>query len=109
MSNRVMYLRDNKNNSVGCVSILVHPVTKLVEYQFSVVNMKQDVFNREVARGLALGRLVEAPIVVSMQHKHVNMYNISQAVMKNLSRRKGAPSRAVKAAKLWLKKNEDKA
>jgi hypothetical protein len=88
---------------------MLNPSTRLVEYQFSVINAKQDVFNRQTARHLALGRLVENPITVPLQERNLNMFDISRAVMKNLSRRKDAPSRAVKAAKLWLKQNENKA
>lgn len=105
MSDRVMFLRDKSNSPVGCVAILINPSTRLVEYQFSVVNMAQDTFNRETARQLALGRLIESPITIPLRERNLNMFNISQAVMKNLSRRKNAPSRAVKAAKTWLKDN----
>lgn len=106
MSDRVMFLRDKSGNPVGCLAILINPSTRHVEYQFSVVNMAQDTFNRETARQLALGRLAEKPLIVRLQEKNLNMYDISRAVMKSLSRRKWAPSRAVKAAKLWLKENE---
>ena len=109
MSDRTMFLRDKSGSPVGCLAIVIYPNDNVIEYQFSVANLKQDTFDREVARGLALGRLVENPITVSLPKKHQNMFDISRAVMKNLVRRHGTPSRAVKAAKLWLKENQNKA
>lgn len=105
MSNRVMFLRTKSGEPVGCLAITLHPGDKVVEYNFSALNADKDVFNREVARQLAIGRLMENPILVPLR-SDVSMFNITTAIMKNLSRRKGAPSRAVKAAKLWLKQNE---
>ncbi len=105
MSDRIMFLRDKSGSPVGALAIVINPHTHFVEYQFSAVNAVKDSFKRDVARQLALGRLIEDPILVSLRDDFT-MYNISKAVMKNLSRRKGAPSRAVKAAKLWLKQNE---
>jgi hypothetical protein len=109
MSERTMFLRDKSGNPVGCLAIVAFPDSNVVEYQFSVVNLDQDDFDREVARGLALGRLVEMPITVRLPARKFNMFDISRAVMKNLTRREGVPSRAIKAAKLWLKQNENKA
>lgn len=109
MSDRTMFLRDKSGNPVGCLAIIAFPDSNTVEYQFSVANLEQDTFDRKVARGLALGRLVELPISVRLPARNFTMYDISRAVMKNLTRREGVPSRAVKAAKLWLKQNENKA
>lgn len=105
MSLRTMFLRDKSGRPVGSLAISINSCNQ-VEYQLSVVNTKLDTFDRDLARGLALGRLVENPIVVRLPQSRLNLYNINRAVMTNLSRRKGAPSRAVKAARLWLKDNE---
>lgn len=109
MSERTMFLRDKSGSPVGCLAIVAYPDSNVVEYQFSVANLEMDTFDREVARGLALGRLVEDPITVRLPKRKFNMFDISQAVLKNLTRRKNVPSRAVKAAKLWLKDNQNKA
>lgn len=109
MSERTMFLRDKSGNPVGCLSIVAYPDSNVVEYQFSVANLDQDTFDREVARRLALGRLVEAPIAVRLPQRKFNLFDISRAVMKNLTRRQNVPSRAIKSAKLWLKQNENKA
>lgn len=105
MENRIMFLRTKSGSPEGCLAITINQSTKLVEYQYSVINASKDVFDRKTARELAVGRLFENPITVRLRDSFT-MYNISAAVMKNLSRRKAAPSRAVKAAKLWLKQNE---
>lgn len=109
MSERTMFLRDKSGNPVGCLAIVAFPDSNVVKYQFSVANLDQDTFDREVARGLALGRLVEAPITVRLPQRKFNLFDISRAVMKNLTRRQNVPSRAIKSAKLWLKQNENKA
>ena len=105
MSDRIMFLRDKFGSPVGCLAIVINSKTRLVEYQFSVVNASQDTFDRETARVLAIGRLASAPIAIPLREKNLNMFDITRAVMKNFSRREGTPSRAVKAAKLWLKQN----
>lgn len=108
-NSRIMFLRDKNNTPCGCLAIQLNPSTRLVEYQFSVVNAAQDTFNRETARHLAIGRLSTNPITIPLRERNLNMFDISRAVMKNLTRREGVPSRAIKAAKLWLKQNENKA
>ena len=109
MRERTMFLRDKSGNPVGCLAIVAYPESNVIEYQFSVANLDQDTFDREVARGLALGRLVDIPITVRLPSRKFHSFDISQAVIKNLTRREGVPSRAIKAAKLWLKQNENKA
>lgn len=113
MNYRVMYLRDsysenmvtmkvNPGAPIGCVVIKVNHVKNEAEYQLSVLN-PQDRFEREMARSLALGRLVDTPMYVSLPQGH-NMHDITEAVMRDIAFG-GWPSRAVKAAKLWLKTN----
>lgn len=109
MTERTMFLRDKSGNPVGCLAIVIVPNSDQVKYNFSVANLDQDVFERDTARSMAIGRVVTSPLTVRLPKKNFNMFDISRAVMKNLSRREGTPSRAVKAAKLWLKQNENKA
>jgi len=60
-----------------------------------------DRFCRPVARQLALGRLIEQPITVLLP-KDATMHDISSLIMNDIIVRGIAPSRAIKAAKLWL-------
>jgi hypothetical protein len=109
---RYMYLRDDKGSPIGCLAIQLHRKKGYLEYQLSVLNPvdrfhpltgKQMPFNREVARRLAVGRLVEEPSSVSMGAKDT-MTQISITVMQHLSGLQGIqPSRAVRAAKAWLR------
>lgn len=104
MEHRIMYLRTRSGNPVGCLAIRLNPRTQFVEYQLSVLN-PLDRFDRKVARQLALGRLAETPITLRVP-RNPTMYDISVAVMRDLSHTKTAPSRAIKAAKLWLDYND---
>jgi hypothetical protein len=99
-----MYLRTVSGNPVGCLAIRLNPRTQFVEYQLSVLN-PLDRFDRKVARQLALGRLAEGPITLRVP-RNPTMFDISVAVMRDIVNTKNAPSRAVKAAKLWLSYND---
>lgn len=108
MEHRVQYLRDENGHLVGCIAIVEHPAQDgdryaLVEYRLSVRN-PEDQFDKDVARQLALGRLVEAPFTVRVA-AHPNMHEVGAAVMKDISRDSNAPSRARRAARNWLRKN----
>lgn len=109
LSHRVMYLRDKNGAPVGCAAIKLRD--GLIEYQYSVVN-PLDKFDKAVARWLALGKLQEAPyttLVPFAAGKDHTMYDTSFAVMTDIARDSHAPTRARKAAKLWLKRNMKKA
>jgi hypothetical protein len=116
---RYMFLRDVNREPIGCIAINVHRATQALEYQVSVVNKVDRFnpltgralpFNKEVARMIAAGRLVENGFRVDMP-SDATMNQISTIVMKDLAnltapRKKGDIStRAIKAAKLWLKTN----
>lgn len=109
-----MFLRSASGLPVGCIAIDVNELTETVSYQLSVLN-PTDKFNREVARVMALGRLVEKPIDVASSrvasagvftNDKVSMHKVSQAVMLDIFNSK-APARATKAAQLWLKNNQN--
>ena len=104
MENRIMFLRDPNYQPVGCLAIRINPRTKFVEYQLSVLN-PVDAFDRALARQLASGRLTESPITLRVP-ANPSMFDISVAVMRDLSNTKSAPSRARKAAKRWLLLND---
>jgi hypothetical protein len=104
MEHRIMYLRNLSGNPVGCLAIRLNPRTQFVEYQLSVLN-PLDRFDRKVARQLALGRLAESPLTLRVP-RNPTMYDISVAVMRDMVNSGTAPSRAVKAAKLWLSYND---
>jgi len=108
---RIMYLRSSypvvdgvltSGTPVGCVAIRVKG--RKVEYGLSVLN-PADPFNRKVARELAAFRLTDRPTsltVVGLSGPALDMHDITEAVMTNLASDKDAPSRARKAAKVWL-------
>lgn len=102
MSKRVMFLRSPNGHPVGCIAIALNKATSTVQYQVSVLN-PSDQFNRAIARQLAIGRLVENPITITVR-QDANRDEISFAIMEHivLSGNDRLPSRAVKAAKLWL-------
>ncbi len=100
---RVMFLRNYVGTPIGCVAITLSRSKGVVEYQVSVLN-PADRFNRAVARQLAYGRLVEQPLSVPIK-KECSMHDVSHAVMTGIASNPNLPSRAIKAAKLWLKSN----
>jgi hypothetical protein len=103
MSRRIMYLRSENGHPVGCLAIQFSPDAAHIMYQLSVLNPR-DKFNRAVARQLAIGRLVEEPLKVSLP-AHSNMHAISEAVMRDIISYSDAPARAIKAAKIWVRQN----
>jgi hypothetical protein len=122
MSNniRYVYLRDKEMFPIGCVAIKLNREIGYLEYQVSTVNPvdrkhpitgKSLPFNRSVAKHLALGRLIEGGLCVRMSPT-ANMNQVSTLVMTDLSTmyhptHKGdIPTRAIKAAKLWLQRNK---
>ena len=100
MNRRVMFLRSADNKPVGCVVISVDRHNKRIEYQVSTLN-PLDKFNREVARLLATGRLVEAPFHLWLPNK-AGLHEISRRVMTHLAANKTVPNRSRKAAKNWV-------
>jgi hypothetical protein len=103
MSRRIMYLRSETGHPVGCLAIQLNRHEGQISYALSVLNPR-DRFNRAVARQLALGRLVEEPLKVKI-NREATMHDISEAVMKDIIKFKDAPTRAVKAARLWVRQN----
>jgi hypothetical protein len=103
MSRRIMYLRSETGHPVGCLAIQMNRHDSVISYQLSVLN-PSDRFNRAVARQLALGRLLEEPLKVKLS-REATMHDISEAVMRDILAYKDAPSRAIKAARLWIRQN----
>jgi hypothetical protein len=112
MEHRIQYLRDSKGQPTGCIAIKVKPViragvtggTTLVMYQMSVLN-PLDEFDRKIARRLALGALAEAPLTTTIDHLMPTRRQITQAVMSDIKHDPTAPTRARKAASLWIRGN----
>jgi len=103
MNRRVTFLRNADNKPVGCVVINVDRHNKRIEYQVSTLN-PADKFDREMARLLATGRLVESPFHLWLPNK-AGLHEISRRVMQHIATNKGIPNRSRKAAKTWLTKN----
>lgn len=113
---RYMYLRDERRNPIGCLAIRLHRKKGYLEYQVSVVNPvdrispmtgKNTPFNRNVAKDLAVGRLVTQGLLVPIKDD-ITMSQVTRAVMSDLASLPSTmpiPARAIKAAKLWLKSN----
>jgi hypothetical protein len=98
---RIMFLRSLSYAPCGCVAISVDTRNRKLSYQFSVLN-PVDKFDRKMARHLALGRLVEAPVTFPYARgETLTMHDISKRVLEHLAASK-APTRAVRAANLWL-------
>lgn len=95
-----MFLRDKNYFPSGCLAISVDRSKQEVKYQLSVLNPK-DRFDRSLARSIALGRLVEKPVTISVPND-ATMHQISEAVMRDIVSGTKVPARAVKSAKLWL-------
>jgi hypothetical protein len=99
VSRRVMFLRDKKGMPVGCVAISLSQKTNKIRYQVSVLN-PIDSFKRDLARQIALGRLLEKPFVIPM--RGTGQYDITFEVMNAIESNTELPKRARKAATLWL-------
>lgn len=116
MEHRIQYLRESytvnadgnvvAGQPVGCVAIKVSQKAgpRWLSYQLSVLNPR-DRFNRELARQLALGRLVEKPVSIRVTGT-LTMKGITELVMLDIARDKSAPGRARKAAKRWLAQSD---
>jgi hypothetical protein len=102
---KIMYLRDNGGRPVGCIIIGKNMSTQTFEYQFSVLN-PVETFNRNRGRAVASGRLLKKPIPINVPSP-ASMHDITFAVMTSIAATKGAPTRAVNAAKSWLIWNTD--
>jgi len=106
-NNRVIYLRTcyikgkNANRqAVGCVALSFDRDSKQITYSVSVAN-PADEFRKKVARPLAIGRLTTNPMSVPFDQE-ISLHKITQKVMIELVNDKRVPTRARKAAKLWL-------
>jgi hypothetical protein len=99
---RIMYLRNSKKFPMACIAIALDRPNGAISYQYSVFN-PEDHFDKRMARELALGRLISRPVKITDQDSEINFNQISWAVMEHLSQSKTAPTRAVRAAKRWLK------
>jgi hypothetical protein len=98
-----------KGQPVACVAIKRHRAvgagkTEYITYQLSVLN-PADRFDRGVARQLAIGREVEAPLTTVVS-ADAGKYEITKAVFSDIVRDKNIPTRARKAARLWLDWND---
>lgn len=103
---RIMFLRDQQNQPQGCIALTLSQDGEFAYYRLSVLN-PVDRFRRELARSIAIGRLVEGGIPVRLPKK-ANMHDISRAVMEDITKAPTAPTRAIKAAKYWLQKTNQK-
>lgn len=104
-SHRVIYLRDKRNQIVGCCAVKLHREKLYAEYRISVLNPR-DNFERSLGRQLALGRLVEAPFLVGIPSSDCDLHEVFKAVMSDISKDTGEPTRARKAADRWLQNVE---
>lgn len=101
MNSRIMYIRDTNWSPVGCVVIKVDRNQRRAFYQLAVLNPNDGIkFNRHESQRLAMSRLLDNPIVVSIP-RDASQHDISMAVMSDISDSK-APARAIKFAKMWI-------
>lgn len=106
MNIRITYLRDLKGQPVGCLAIA--PICSdgqfghKVSYHLSVLN-PTDKFDRKIAREIATGRLDKNPECHTVPvPENADMHMITRSVMVDIMDSKSMPTRAVKAAKLWV-------
>lgn len=111
MSCKIIYLRAPNGHPVGCVAMSYDRANRVVSYQASFLNPR-DKFDRYVARNIAVGRLAtkaRQAEIVGYSHllsSDITTHDITKVVMIEISSMMdGVPSRAVKAAKLWLSNN----
>ena len=97
---RIMFLRNRNNHTIGCVAMQLSPRGKTVKYQVSTVN-PVDKFDRNLAKHIALGRLVDEPVVLKSDEP-LSMSDLAYAVMHDVFRNKELPTRARKSARRWL-------
>jgi hypothetical protein len=101
-----MYLRDSDYNPIGCLVFSQNKYRTKVRYQISVVHPTDNKghFDRTFARQLALGRLIDDRIVLEGFSGNESILDITEAIMRDIIFDKEHPSRARKAAAIWLKK-----
>ena len=99
---RYFYLRDTNGQPVGCLAMQL--MSDDIKYGISVLNPK-DIFNRDLARSIAYGRLMHKPVVLGLSGA-LSYFSITQTVLSYVGADVSAPTRARKAAKLWLRKNK---
>lgn len=95
---RIMFIRGSNNHPVGCLALKFNNGS--VDYQVSTLN-PVDRFNRPVARQLALGRLLEAPITITTNNS--NIHDVVRSVMNHVINNKTVPNRTRKAAANWMR------
>jgi hypothetical protein len=99
---RFMFLRDEKKQPIGCLAIQINEPN--IYYAWSVVN-PLDKFDRARARNIAtirLGLFAKCYGISNFITPDVSMHDVSRAVMQDLVLNKSTPTRARKAAELWL-------
>lgn len=101
---QITFLRDAKGQPVGCIAYSVRSDKTKIQYQVSVLN-PVDRFERPLARQIALGRLIEKPITFVNNNSKAGNLQILSYLMRQIADNMDLPSRARKAANLWLKKN----
>ena len=105
---RYFYLRNEKNQPIGCVASKLDREGEKLLYHFSILH-KKDQFNRTRAREIADGRLEKEPLQISFAELGtVNAHSIHKAIMTSisanvsLSENGKTSSRARMAASRWL-------
>jgi hypothetical protein len=104
----VMYLRarpsfpHTKGQPVGCI-VYDNEGKSAVQWQISILN-PVDHFHRELSRSLAIGRFVERPYTVFVNGPH-NKHDTIRAILREIAVDHSIPSRARRAASLWIKVN----
>lgn len=105
---RVMFLREENGQACGCVIIelVKHSDASndlaTVYYAVSVLN-PQDRFDRALSRQLTIGRLVETPYAILNVSNEVKIHDITRLVMEDIKTNTKLPTRARKAARIWLR------
>ena len=97
---RLIYVRDEKNNPIGCVAIQKSKLNKWVKYAASMAN-PNDKFDKEIGRLLALGRLLESPVVIKTKTEF-NHHDLVRLVFWNIFNRGIMNKRLLQFVDRWL-------
>jgi len=97
---KFMYFRDCNRRPIGCVAIEVLNGMSCLRYAVSAVH-PYDIFNRGVARDLAVGRLISHPIYIACPSR-ANLHTVLTTVMRDIAATRLVPTNLIKSAKRWL-------
>jgi hypothetical protein len=107
---RVMYVRDRKNNPVGCIAMRRSDadLARFVEFAYSV-SSEPTGYSRKLGSKIAINRLTHPAMLVPkirLMPEETSSHSITAAVMEEIVSDIYAPSKVRNFAKRWLKERD---